>query len=132
MATMNDVINVTVNIVPNVHRYGSGGQSKRVNGTADWNISITQKAQGNAVPTPAAGTTGTIIVLEQTSGETYTSQNTGEAICASVTVNLDQDTGLPIEYVFDIQSNGTLTPGAGNAGAGVASSKTATVDWTTN
>ncbi|KKN43471.1 hypothetical protein LCGC14_0702960 [marine sediment metagenome] len=128
MAAMDDVISVTVNIVPNVHRYGSGGQSKRVFGTSDWNIQITQKAQGNAVPTPAAGAIGTIVVTEQTSGETYTS-GASEAICASVTVNLDQDTGLPIEYVYDIQSNGTLTPAVGTAGAGVASSKTATVTW---
>lgn len=128
MAAVADVISVTVNIVPNMHRFGTGGQSERVFGVEDWNISFTQKAQGDAVPTPAIGASGTIVASEQGgNGIKYT----GAGRCAAVTVNLDQDTGLPIEYVYDIQANGALTPATEGTPVGaVASSKNATIDWT--
>ncbi|KKN43470.1 hypothetical protein LCGC14_0702950 [marine sediment metagenome] len=128
MAAVADVISVTVNIVPNIHRFGTGGQSERVNGVQDWNIQFTQKAQGDVAPVPAVGASGTIVASEQGgNGVKYT----GAGRCASVTVNLDQDTGLPIEYVYDIQANGALTPGTEGTPVGaVASSKNATIDWT--
>ncbi len=128
MAALADVTAVTITHGPNIHRFGAGGVSKRVLGTDDWSITVTQKAQGGG-PDVAAGTSSTagkvLDVTEVSGGRSFQ----GPAICLDVTYNYDQDTGLPVEYVYTFAAQGAAPTQAGGSAAAAFSSKGAVVTW---
>jgi len=128
MAVLSDVTAVTISHAPNIHRFGSGGVSKRVAGTDDWTVMVTQKAQGGG-PDVTAGTSSTsgkvLDITEVTSGRSFQ----GPAICMDVTYNYDQDTGAPVEYVYTFAAQGAAPTQAGGSADEAFSSKDAVVTW---
>lgn len=128
MAAILDVTAVTISHTPMIHRFGSGGVSKRVAGTDDWTITITQKAQGGG-PDVTAGTSsssGKVLDVDDT-GSGFSFQ--GPVICVDVTYNYDQDTGAPAEYVYTFAAQGAAPTQAGGSAVAAFSSKNAVVTW---
>jgi len=128
MAAMADVTAVTIGSAPNIHRFGSGGVSKRVFGVTDATLTITQKAQGGGPDFLAGSKASSVSILEKASGESIVLAG---AICLDVAYNYDQDTGAPVEYVYTCAAHGaSVAPdGSGTAAAGF-SSKNAAITWT--
>lgn len=126
MADIPDVTNWSLSIGGQMHPYGSSdtsGGTKRVAGQKDWTATVTALAQADD-PIGVKGATGTLTLY------TYSTSNyfAGTAMIESVDVNVDINTGAPIEYTYSFGGTGDV-PHTGS-GATAMSAKNANVDWT--
>lgn len=107
MAAIPNVTKISISLGADIFAFGSSdtaGWKTRVPGPIDNSAVVTAKCDDGA-PIATKGSTGTFLVTETGQSKTISFA----AYCESVNVNVDINTGAPVEYVYTFLSTGAAT-----------------------
>lgn len=127
-ADFSDVLEWTVNPTIDTHPYASSetsGARKRVTSITDWAATVRQMAQGSG-PEGAEGDNITLVLIPNMTASAQAWS--GACFIVSIDTAANVNDGSPIEYTYNIEGDGVLTPPAG-AGTAPYSSKSGNARW---